>query len=272
MADTVAEVQAQAAAGAAGSVGGCSDSGSNDAGELGRRWVFVLLDSDAYFRAMDVGVLQWLDKIGIDMYEHNDDGSDRNDGNDSANWSLLVSGESPVADSNGKVLFGRTTQPQRFNTGVMIWRVGVDTNVTTNNRAAKRRSDFQRLLEIWKDASGGECSYFARRWAWEQSCLERLFWGGLSDISSNETNNGASNQILARSVVRRYEGHMNDLNGPWGVWVRHLWSGVGGAADTNAKRAWMFDDHMASWGITDQHGLLTEIATNLLRPLHWWSK
>jgi hypothetical protein len=74
---------------------------------------------------------------------------------------------------------------------------------------------------------------------------------------------------LARSVVRLHEGHMNDMNGPWGVWVRHLWSGDGGAADPDAKRKWMFQDHMASWGVADEHGLLADVAEKHIRPLRW---
>jgi hypothetical protein len=113
-----------------------------------------------------------------------------------ASYSVLVSTESAVPG-----LFSFT---HALNTGVLY--------VFVDPSDKDRHTRLTKTLQIWRNAAHTPlCISFLRHWPYEQGCLEKL-------LATSE---------LVRSVVQVAPGHMNIWNGPWGRYIRHMWSGVG---------------------------------------------
>ena len=86
-----------------------------------------------------------------------------------------------------------------------------------------------RALDSWQAAGCDErCSRFQNEHPWEQGCLQELL---------------KADSALA-GEIRVAPGHMNLWNGPWGVFVRHVWGGPG-----KENRNWAFDDMTTSLGL-----------------------
>jgi hypothetical protein len=145
------------------------------------RTLFVVLDSDAHFTAMETSLVDWVLANAPSMLRES--------------WSILLSRESAVP--------GKFATPQPFNAGIHYVYVNPDDK--------SRVKDLLDALAYWFAAVRSSCKDMTHGWPVEQGCLQRLL---------------PQSQLL-QSVIHIAPHHMNVWNGPWGRFVRHLWSGIG---------------------------------------------
>lgn len=148
----------------------------------------VLLDSDAYIRAMYTRLDDYMTRQHAGLAE--------------ASWSIFVSREDIV---------GPMTHKHHINTGMLYGYVD-----PTDDARYKRAI---LALDEWTQASCNICeNLFKRYHPWEQGCLEVLL--GL------EPANATQNPVVAAGITVSTM-HMNTWNGPWGAFARHIWGGPG---------------------------------------------
>lgn len=141
----------------------------------------ILLDSDAFFIAANVGVTEYMHKHGV-YFER-------------ASFNLMFSRESYIP--------GKLPEPYALNAGVWyMYSGGGDDRIETALYAID-----ELMLSVCQPA----CRSFAQHWPLEQGCILRL---------------RATSEPFARAVNVTFS-HMNVWNGPWGQFVRHVWSGPG---------------------------------------------
>jgi hypothetical protein len=194
----------------------------------GRPRVFLFLDSDAFVSAPLSTVESWL--RGFGLYPAMLD----------AEWSMLFSREGKMDSTSAFEDVGDESQIQSINAGVAVMYVDPK---NTSRTAAMRR-----LLGAWRDSSCNfrqahgsptapygvmlpgnrqeqaifaECGELQKDWPAEQKCLQDALVNGVSEIPR---------------VVHVPELQMNWLNGPWGIFVRHMWG------DKRTTKKWVFDD------------------------------
>ena len=137
----------------------------------------LILDSDAYVRAMNTRLEDWFATNDVSF--------------PSASWSLMLSSESKVATFDPATM-GR---PNFFNCGVLYGYV--------DPAQQDRTKGFLAMLRLWQSASCSEalCLYFAKAHPWEQGCLEKLMYNETLRASSLST----ELQLLQSAVYGNFE-------------------------------------------------------------------
>ena len=190
----------------------------------------LMLDSDAFVRAMNTRLEDWLAANNVSF--------------PTAPWSLMMSRENKVGTF--EVVFDPSVlrvQP-KLNTGVLYGYV----DPAQQDRAER----FLAMLRFWQSSTCSEalCGVFAKEHPWEQGCMEKLIFN--ASLSSVEK------QLLQSVHVSQQP--MNLWNGPWGIYVRHVWAGPG-----VEKREDMFTDMIDSYDIDVPTSLAT-IKASMLAP------
>ena len=161
-----------------------------------------------------------------------------------APWSLMMSRENKVGTF--EVVFDPTilrVQP-KLNTGVLYGYV--------EPAQQDRTERFLAMLRFWQSSTCSQslCEVFTKEHPWEQGCMEKLVF--------NASLSSAEKQLLQSVHVSQQP--MNLWNGPWGIFVRHVWAGPG-----VEKREDMFTDMIDSYDIDVPTSLAT-IKADMLAP------
>ena len=192
----------------------------------------LILDSDAFVRAIDTRLEDWFDTNGVSF--------------PSASWSMMLSGENKVGTFDPAVV----GTSNHLNSGVLYGYV----DPAQRDRAER----FLAMLRLWQSASCSEalCLKFAKTHPWEQGCLEKLMYDETLRASALST----TELQLLQLAVNVSQQPMNVWNGPWGVFVRHVWGGPG-----MDKRFDYFTDMVDSYDI-DVPKSLASIKAGMLGP------
>ena len=190
----------------------------------------LLVDSDSVIRAMETRLEDWLPANNMSF--------------PTLQWSLLFASETQVGSFDPAKEGSEHPEVPRnlLNTGVAYGYV--------DPHDRDRLAALRRVLELWQQAScdAALCLGFSRpeQHPWEQGCLQKLLFN--------------TTKSIFQPVVHVSQQHMNLWNGPWGVFVRHVWGGPG-----KDKRNWVFDDMIESYRI-DVSASLAAIKATMVAP------
>ena len=190
----------------------------------------LMLDSDAYVRAIDTRLEDWLVTNNVKF--------------PSLSWSLMLARESKAGPFDPSAMLAK--HRNKLNTGVAYAYV--------DPAQQDRTGRFLVVLQLWQRSTCDSALCLRYSWVhpWEQGCLEKLLF------TANESLRATQQQV--ESVVHVSQQHMNLWNGPWGVFVRHVWGGPG-----KEKRLYDFDDMVDSYRI-DVPASLAAIKAGMVAP------